>query len=159
MTCKKHMRKRLFIDPKVQGALVLRVVLYWAVCLITITLMLLCWRILTGPARMFYAHFNDMWFLFGPALVASLVLLPLVIVDVVRMSNRFTGPLLRLRRCMRELAAGERVEPIHFRDGDFWQECADEFNAVLARVEGLSRSAGPEAAEKKELEAVAGAAE
>jgi len=35
-----HLRKQLFVDPKVQGTLVVRVVFYWVVCLITITLML-----------------------------------------------------------------------------------------------------------------------
>ncbi|NUQ61971.1 MAG: hypothetical protein HUU20_05760 [Pirellulales bacterium] len=153
MSDKKKMRKQLFVDAKVQGALVLRAVLYWGVCLITITLMLLCWRILTGPARMFYTHFDDMWFHYGPAAVASLLLLPLVIVDIVRLSNRFTGPLLRLRRSMRELARGEHVEPIHFRDGDFWQEFADEFNAVLARVQRPA-TAGPEPRREEELEVV-----
>jgi hypothetical protein len=135
MSDMKLLRKQLFVDPKVQGALVLRVVLYWLVCLITITLMLLCWRIVTGPARPFYTHFDDMWFFHGPAVVASFLLLPLVIVDIVRLSNRFTGPMLRLRRSMRELARGERVEPLEFRGGDFWQEFADEFNAVLKRVQ------------------------
>jgi len=133
---KKALRKQLFVDPKVQGALVLRVVLYWVVCVITITLMVLCWRILTGPARLFYMHFSDMWFFYGPAMVASFLLLPLVILDIIRLSNRFTGPLLRLRRGMRELARGEHVEPIRFRDGDFWQEFAEEFNALAARLQG-----------------------
>jgi len=135
-TDKGFVRKRLFVDPKVQGALVLRAILYWVVCLITVTLMVLCWRILTGPARMFYTHFDDMWFHFGPALVASLVLLPLVIVDTIRLSNRFAGPLMRLRRSLRALAQGEHVEPLRFRHGDFWQEFADEFNVLLARVQG-----------------------
>jgi len=132
---KKSLRRHLFVDPKVQGALVLRVILYWFVCLIAISLMLLCWRIVTGPARMFYSHFDDMWFFYGPAAVASLLLLPLVIVDVVRLSNRFAGPLLRLRRSMRALARGEQVEPIRFRDNDFWQEFAAEFNAVVDRFQ------------------------
>jgi len=135
---KKSLRKHIFVDPKVQGALVLRVILYWFVCLIAISLMLLCWRIVTGPARMFYTHFDDMWFFYGPAAVASLLLVPLVIVDVVRLSNRFTGPLLRLRRSMRALARGEEVEPIRFRDGDFWHEFAEEFNAVAARCQHLA---------------------
>jgi len=146
---KKVMRKHLFIDPKVQGALVSRVVLYWVACLITITLMLLCWRIITGPARMFYTHFNDMWFFYGPALIASFLLLPLVVVDIIRLSNRFAGPLLRLRRCMRELARGEYVEPIEFRDDDFWHEMADEFNNVLKRVQGELPAAEPEREEHK----------
>lgn len=139
---KKKLRKQLFVDPKVQGALVARVVLYWAVCLVTITLMLLCWRILTGPARLFYTHFDDMWFHYGPALVASLVLLPLVIIDIIRVSNRFAGPMLRLRRSMRMLARGESVEPIEFRDTDFWHEFADEFNALRTRVMELESRCG-----------------
>ena len=84
---------------------------------------------------MFYTHLDDMWFHFGPALVASTLLLPLVILDMIRLSNRFTGPLLRLRRSMRELARGEHVEPIEFRDGDYWQEFANEFNVLAARVQ------------------------
>ena len=141
---KKSLRKQLLVDPKVQGALVTRVVLYWVVCLITITLMLLCWRIVTGPARLFYTHFNDMWFFYGPALVASFLLLPLVIVDIVRLSNRFAGPMVRLRRSMRALIRGEYVRPIEFRDGDFWQEFAEEFNELLATIQGETAPPEPE---------------
>lgn len=135
---KKAIRKHIFVDPKVQGALVARVVFYWFVCLITIALMLLCWHIVTGPARLFYTLFDDMWFFYGPPAIASFMLLPLVIFDIIRMSNRFVGPLLRLRRSMRALAHGEPVEPIEFRDNDFWHDFADEFNAVRARIEQLS---------------------
>ncbi len=130
----KELRKQLFVDPKVQGALILRVILYWAVWAVTISLMLLCWQIITGPVRPFATHIDNMWFHYGPALVASLLLLPIVIVDILRLSNRFTGPMLRLRRCMRQLARGEKVQPIHFRDDDFWQDFADDFNDVLEKV-------------------------
>ncbi len=132
---KKQLRKRFFVDPKVQGALALRVAFYWLVCTVTMTLMLLCWRIITGPIRPFYAHVDDLWLFHGPAVIASLLLLPLVALDIVRMSNRFTGPMLRLRRSMRALARGEQVEPIEFRGGDFWQEFAAEFNALVQRVQ------------------------
>ncbi|MGD0518179.1 MAG: hypothetical protein ABSA26_11650 [Thermoguttaceae bacterium] len=135
---KKALRKRLFVDPKVQGALIARVVLYWVLCLLTIALMLLFWDIITGPARVFYMHFDDMWFYYGPAAIASFLLLPLVIMDIIRMSNRFVGPLLRMRRSMRALARGEYVEPIEFRGSDFWHDFADDFNAVRARIRQLS---------------------
>jgi len=142
MAGKKHLRKRLFVDPKVQGALVVRVICYWLICLMTITLMLLCWRIITGPARLFYTHLDDMWFHYGPALIASFILLPLVIVDIIRLSNRFAGPMLRLRRNMRALAQGEPVQPIAFRDGDFWKEFAEEFNGIVARINRLEQQLG-----------------
>ena len=151
---KKALRKHLFVDPKVQGALVVRVVLYWFFCLLTITLMLLCWRIVTGPARMFYTHFDDMWFFYGPAAIASLVLLPLVAVDIVRLSNRFVGPMLRLRRSMRDLARGETVEPLEFRDGDYWQDFAREFNTIAARLKQAERRADAASSAERDEEPV-----
>jgi len=149
MSNTKYERKHFFVDPKVQGWLIFRVVLYWIVCLSTIILLLLCWRIITGPARIFYTHFDDMWFHYGPALVASFVVLPLVIIDLIRFSNRFVGPMLRLKRSMRQLARGEDVEPIEFRDSDFWQEFATEFNTIRMRI---LTSATPPEVEQKEAE-------
>ena len=139
MSGKKQTRKHVFVDPKVQGELVLRVVFYWVFCLLTLSLMLLCWRIFTGPARLFYTHFDDMWHNYGSALLASFLLLPILLIDIVRLSNRFVGPLVRLRRSMRALARGEEVGPIHFRDNDFWQEFADEFNTIADRLQDEKR--------------------
>jgi hypothetical protein len=139
MSHKKHVRKQIFVDAKVQGALVVRVAVYWGLCLLTLSLTLLVWRILTGPARIFYTHFDDIWYYYGAAFVASLLLLPIVLFDIVRLSNRFAGPLVRLRRSMRALARGEDVQPIHFRGSDFWQEFADEFNAIAARLQDQER--------------------
>jgi hypothetical protein len=153
MSTDQRTRKQFFVDPKVQGALILRVVLYWIVCVVAIVLMLLCWRITTGPARMFYLHFDDMWFHYGPVLVASFLLLPLVIYDIVRLSNRFCGPLFRLRRQMRALARGEHVAPVSFRDGDFWPEFAQEFNALLVRVQASRVAAGSPVEEEEETAA------
>lgn len=144
---KNCQRKRLFVDPKVQGMLIARVVMYWVGCVVTIALMLLVWRIVTGPARMFYTHFDAMWFHFGPALIASFLLLPLVIIDIIRASNRFVGPMLRLKRSMGQLARGEQVEPIEFRDTDFWREFADEFNTIRFRLQ--ASHAYPEAEQGK----------
>jgi hypothetical protein len=155
MSNKKYQRKHLFVDFKVQGALVARVILYWFVCLIGITLMLLCWRIVTGPARMFYTHFDDMWFHYGPALIASFILLPLVVIDVIRFSNRFVGPMLRLRRSMRELVHGENVEPIKFRDKDFWQDFAADFNTLRARIQASAIRPDAEQKDSEEEEPVA----
>ncbi|MGA2797372.1 MAG: hypothetical protein ABSE63_07340 [Thermoguttaceae bacterium] len=148
---KKALRKHLFVDPKVQGVLIARVVIYWVACLITIALMLLCWDIIAGPTRMLYLHFDNMWFFYGPAAIASLLVLPLIIVDIIRVSNRFVGPLIRLRRSMRALARGEYVEPIEFRGKDFWYDFADEFNAIRARILQLSAENEPEIEDEEPL--------
>lgn len=152
MNARKSKRKQLFVDSKVQGALAARVVLYWGASLATMALMLLCFRIITGPARLFYEHFDEMWFQYGPALAGSIIILPLLVIDVVRLSNRFAGPLVRLRRGMRALARGEHVEPLHFREGDFWQEFAEEFNAVATRLQRLEACSAPSARQALEEE-------
>lgn len=140
----KPKRGRLYVDARFQGALALRVVVYWIFTALAITLMLLCGRILLAPTRYFYLRFDDMWLQHGPALIASLVLLPVVLMDVLKLSNRFVGPILRLRSAMRALARGEMVEPIKFRKDDFWQEFAGEFNAIAAQMHRLREGPAPQ---------------
>jgi hypothetical protein len=135
MSGKNNLRKRSFVDSAVQGRLVLRIVLYWAVFMFDIAVVVMIWRLLTSPSQGFNPNLDEMWFQYGPAVLAALLLLPAAMLDIVRFSHRFVGPILRLRRSMRQLARGEHVEPIQFRRGDFWQDLADEFNAVAARVQ------------------------
>lgn len=132
-------RQHLFVDPEVQGALVARAIIYWVLCTLSIALLLLCWRVLTGPVRPIWFHLENLWFFHGPALVASVIVLPVAIMDMVRVSNRFAGPMIRLRQGMRSLAEGRSVPPLKFRKDDFWYEFAEEFNAVVREVEELRR--------------------
>jgi len=138
MPARIRKRRQLLVDRKVQGTLLLRTVLYWVYAMLAVTASIVCYRILVdGPARPFYTHFDDLWFHMSPAFFGALFLLPLVLIDMARLSNRFTGPLYRMRNEMRRLARGEKVQLMHFRDGDYWHEIAEEFNAVVARVEQL----------------------
>ena len=128
-------RSQIFIDREVQGVLMLRVGFYWLCCLLSIVLMVLCWNVVTGPPRRFVDLFAEIVERNAPALVASLILLPMVMIDVVRMSHRFVGPMVRLRGALRELAINGRARPIAFREHDYWQELAADFNRVAERVE------------------------
>lgn len=131
----KQKRIKLFIDRRVQGALVLRTLLYWFCCMTTVTAMLIVWRIVGGgPARVFYQHFGDLWHQYSAPLIASTILLPLVIIDLVRMSNRFVGPIFRLRRVLHDMASGIDVTNVSFRDGDYWREIAEDLNKVASRL-------------------------
>lgn len=131
---KRFKRKRLLVDPQVQGAFLLRAIGYWLLCLLTVVLLMVFTSILAEPARLFFPESDGPWFRIGPAAICVVLLLPVVAYDFLRVSNRLVGPVLRLRRGMRALAAGEHVEPIKFRDGDFWREFADEFNALARRM-------------------------
>lgn len=131
----RAMRKRYYIDPKVQGGMLLRVLMYWACCLVSVTAMIIIWRIVvSGPARPFWTHFDELWFLYKPVAVASLLLIPMLFFDVIRFSHRFVGPMYRLRNCMSKLAKGEDPGDIRFRTKDFWQDYAESFNTLRQRL-------------------------
>jgi hypothetical protein len=53
---------------------------------------------------------------------------PVYVWDLVKLSHRFAGPMLRLRRILKDLAAGRRASHLRFRPNDFWQETAIDFN-------------------------------
>jgi hypothetical protein len=135
MAAKYRVRQRFFADYRVQGALVARAVLYWLTCLLTMTLLLLAWHMLAKPLQPFSAHLTELWKSYGPPAIASLLILPVVIFDLLRLSNRFAGPVVRLRRSLHDLAHGKPVTAVRFRHGDFWQEFADDFNAVAKQAQ------------------------
>lgn len=141
-TAMRTPRLQLFVDRQVQGALLLRTFLYWLGCVVTCVVLLITWRILgAGPARMFWTHFDDLWFQYSPVFFAALVILPIIMFDSVRMTNKFAGPLKRLRNELRRLSSGEPVRPIKFRAHDFWPELADEFNKIVELVDRLKVAA------------------
>jgi hypothetical protein len=130
----RNRRTIFLVDREVQGSLMLRVASYWLFCLLSISLMVLCWNVYTGPPQRFITLAADLYHRYAPALVASLILLPIVMMDVLRMSNRFVGPVVRLRMAMRELAEGRPAQPLSFRDNDFWRDMATDFNQAAARI-------------------------
>src|SRR5262245_39231758 len=129
-----HRRSILLVDREVQGALMLRTILYWFFCLLSIALMIICWSVIQGPRRPVSELLADLYLRYGPALSASLMLLPIGLMEVLRMSNRLVGPVLRLRKGLREVAEGRPAQPLNFRDDDFWHEMANDFNRAAAHV-------------------------
>lgn len=134
-------RRSYFVDKKVQGALLARAARYWLLSVVVVaTLTVLGWMFVSpGMGVLIQLREHLPWLLGGMfvALVVSLSVLPVILYDLAKMSNRFVGPMLRLRRAMGEAAAGEHVEPIHFRDHDYWQEFADAFNLLNNRLQQL----------------------
>jgi len=130
----RHRRTIFLVDREVQGTLMVRVALYWLFWLLSISLMIVCWNAYNGPSRRFVDLLTDLYFRHGPALAASLIVLPVVMMDALRLSNRFVGPIFRLRQGLRELADGKPTQPLNFRDNDFWRELGDEFNRAAATV-------------------------
>jgi hypothetical protein len=130
----RYKRRQFFVDSKVQGALLIRGCIYWLLCAFTVFLALLAWQSITGPARIFYRQLDELWFRYAPVFALLLALLPILALDFIKFTNRFAGPVLRLRAAMRQVARGDAPTTLNFREGDFWQELAADFNRITARL-------------------------
>ncbi len=127
-------RKKTFVDPKVQGALVRRLVLHWLVFFSVAALVAFCLQVLTNPFKPIEEHAREVWWTHGPFLLVMFLMLPVFIVDTIKLSHRFAGPIYRLRNVIRAIARGEKYQPLKFREMDFWQDLAEDFNEMVERL-------------------------
>jgi len=127
-------RKQLFVDPDVQGALLWRIVVYFGSWMLAAGVTATTLGMVSFLVENDYGAVTQYWFYMKLVLVASLLLLPIVLYDLGVVTNRMIGPINRLRREMRRLGEGQRVEPLEFREGDYWRQFAEEFNVVARRV-------------------------
>lgn len=151
-------RKKFLVDNSVQGALALRTVFYWLGCT-TVTIGVATLLKLVSSRSGVETPFVDLWSFCRPIAIASLLMLPVIAYDMVQLSNRFAGPILRLRRSMLRLAQGETVEPITFRENDFWRELAAEFNVVAAELQKHRQQAALRAGDQKQPSSLKDAAD
>jgi hypothetical protein len=150
-------RRRYFIDPQVQGALLRQAIFYWLWASATFALISFVYRVI--PAWLSDAPEQaSIWRDLGPYTIASVVLFPIVIVSAIRFSNRFAGPMVRIRSTLRELAQGETPPPLTLRSSDFWSDIGADINVIAAKLGQAtpSLSADTPVAEKDCAEALSG---
>lgn len=131
-------RSRILVDPQVQWSIAGRILCHWAlfaVCLVSISAMV---RIMSAAGDQ---PFAEAWRSAAraqvPLLGVMFLLLPVFLRDTLKLSNRFAGPMYRLRTALRSLAEKEPAHAINFRTGDFWQEAAADFNIVVDELQTL----------------------
>jgi len=148
---KPRSRGKLFIDSKVQGALARRIVIHWFLFFLASSMTLLGLQYFLGePGMSLGEHISALWGQYALFVILMVAMLPSFLYDTIKMSNRFAGPIVRLRRGMKELADGDKVEEITFRNGDFWIELSGDFNRVAKRVNELQHGAWAEQEEEAE---------
>lgn len=144
-------RQRLLVEPKIQLALLWRVTGYWLYCLVAVMFLLVCWVFFTDRPSSSAQLLSRMWTQFAPALAASFLVLPLVLIDCLRLSSRFVGPVFRLRQAMQVIAQGGPTPAVKFRDNDLWEGLSDDFNRAVTQLQaqaGHSPEAPPAATTK-----------
>jgi methyl-accepting chemotaxis protein len=127
-------RKKDYVDPQVQGELARRLVLHWLLFTIVAAGISVCLEWLEDPFRPFSALVWAASWNYGPFLLVLISLVPVFIYDSIKLSNRFAGPVFRLRKVAKALAEGELPDRVDFRGNDFWRDLAGDFNRIVARI-------------------------
>ncbi len=148
-------RKQNYVDSHVQGALLRRICSHWVIFFVVSGVAIIALQALLGdPAKTIAERiqFEAREFMFMALVMVSLF--PAFMLDTIRFSNRFVGPIARLRRYIRDLKTG-KTEHCSFRNNDFWNDMATEFNGVadlvasqkseIEQLKGQLREVGTEA--------------
>jgi nitrogen fixation/metabolism regulation signal transduction histidine kinase len=126
-------RKKIWID-RFQTYLVVRIAVYcvlfqaavWALAMIDRTV---------GGALETFVGADAATYCYLIAFVGIAVMTISAIYDAMKFAHRLVGPLVRFRHTVRAIAAGEEIELVRLRDGDFMQDLKDDFNTMIIALE------------------------
>ncbi|MEP3479797.1 MAG: hypothetical protein ABJZ55_11165 [Fuerstiella sp.] len=135
----KNIRKSKYVNSFLQGNLMLRMVMYWAIynfallaAMIGESMVRVIPDLLSGSKddsfQQFISEFTDRQ---SPMLLAMTVLCPILIWDMLRYSHRIAGPLYRFRKALTDHIAGEPLQKIKLRDGDMLLDFQDTWNEFV----------------------------
>jgi len=131
-------RMKYLVDPPVQWAIGRRILLQWAafaVCLLMVNV------ILRTMTEMIVTPFREAFVNSLTSQISVLVILasmlPMLVLDTVKFTNRFAGPMYRLKNAIRCVRHDAAPAPLVFRGGDFWQEVTADFNALSGDIQSL----------------------
>ena len=131
-------RERILVDPKVQWSIAGRLLMQWGLFVICITSISVMVRVLSSVSEQpFSSALHSAIRSQIPIFGVMMMLLPVFLRDTLKLSNRFAGPMYRLRIALKSLNETGTAAPIKFRTGDFWLEAADDFNQTLEQVNQL----------------------
>lgn len=126
-------RKQLFIHRGIQGHLLIRFAIHWvlfttATCALLVTLQTIFNASLPPELRSEQTRLTVVAFT-----LVSIALLPAFSVDLLKLSHRFVGPVVRLQRFVRSTHSLDAPQ-LKLRRGDYWMELATDVNSMFDRL-------------------------
>lgn len=138
----------MLVDFEVQTSLLRKIAAHWALLLLANSIGLFCWTaLMNAPVESWSELTLNFIRSYLPVLIISLALLPVFLLDAAKLSNRFAGPMVRIRRALTSVLAGDKVEPVKFRENDFWRSLAEDFNQALKQRDQLQAAQSDQSAQ------------
>lgn len=128
-------RSHTVIDREVQYGVVKTVAIHWVALFACNSIALVIWvGLFEQPDLSWKQTLSDSFHRFLPFFIISAVLIPAFVLDTLKLTNRFAGPISRLRAEIENAAEGRPINRLTFRNNDYWHEVADGFNALVERA-------------------------
>ena len=126
----RQQRKKIWID-RLQTLLAVRIAVYLLIYQLAVWSLVLFERFLSKVATRIIGPGVPLSFSLFPVILLALLVGCCFVRDALKVAHRVVGPLYRFRQTIKAIAAGEDVQMVRLRDGDFLQEMKDEFNEML----------------------------
>lgn len=129
-------RKKLLVDRQLQGLLLRTAAVHWAVFIVAAFIISTMVQFCIDPFEGLHASLGRTARQSAPIMMALVCLSPIFVHDLLKVSNRALGPLVRIKRALGQLANGDTLEPLAKRDGDGHEALIEELNSLIlaARV-------------------------
>ncbi|MBB3210212.1 hypothetical protein FHS27_006058 [Rhodopirellula rubra] len=128
-------RSRTVIDREVQYGVVWKIAVHWMALFACNSIALVIWiGLFEQPDVSWKQTVVDSFRRFLPFFVITAALIPAFVLDTLKLTNRFAGPISRLRVELANAAEGRPVRHLKFRNNDYWLEIANGFNTLIDRA-------------------------
>ena len=130
-------RKKLIVNWSVQGPILKRLCVHLITFVAALSSLLMIFWLMQGASLHSALGESEeplqtFWYRAVPFLSASLALLPLIVWDMLRITNRVAGPLYRFEQVMKKFEETGKLDHAELRDNDLVEDFCKRFNSFVA---------------------------
>ncbi|MCA9262403.1 MAG: hypothetical protein KDA60_01085 [Planctomycetales bacterium] len=118
------------VYPVFQKAILKRVFVYWLFCMLYITIPITIINSMSMWDLSFPEQLRALWSKYWLVFTLASLLLPLALLDALRLSHSFVGPIYRLRLELERYAKHPEVSFSKYRETDFWDGLAADVKNI-----------------------------
>ena len=139
MNQKVENRTRWLVDRGVQIGMLRRVCVYWVAAILFVSLPIALIRNVSGSGQFFVQDVLSVWKNHWPVLACLTAMLPFALNDLAKFSNRFAGPIFRLKNEMQKFEQTGESFQLTLREHDYWKDVVESYCAMTQRIETLEK--------------------
>lgn len=130
-------RNRIFVSGRIQGQLVFRLGMYWLLYHFVLWHAMFAYHYVqarfagTVASVSFTELYGTFVLQYYPIILCAVCMLPIFLIDLVRLSHRIAGPLVRFKAAVNAMIADQEVRRIRLRKGDLLTELETTFNEYV----------------------------